>query len=234
MCEPGQIGYRRKMPQRAEHPLPTADGPRGRPGRRVRAHAALAATLPLVLAGCTGAPGPTGPGPTTARNHGTVATASPISPSPTEEKPAVAAPERPVAMDRLDADGAVAAARYFVSLYPYVYATGDLAQWKAMSDPACIFCGSVINNVEKMKALGHTSKGPSVSITAVKNASTTPGREVFTIELHLEQGPSIEFDSSGAVVSRVDKSKSLNLVIADSHSGPTWIVREISANEVTG
>ena len=53
-------------------------------------------------------------------------------------------PERPAALDEPPSvEGAVAVAEYFLLLYPYVYATGDLADWNALSHPECIFCASV-------------------------------------------------------------------------------------------
>uniref|UniRef100_UPI0028E56CF7 DUF6318 family protein n=1 Tax=Actinomyces dentalis TaxID=272548 RepID=UPI0028E56CF7 len=55
---------------------------------------------------------------------------------------ALAAPEpqRPAEADQHDLTGAIAAAQYFITLYPYVYATGDLTAFRAMSDATCKFC----------------------------------------------------------------------------------------------
>src|SRR5699024_4338228 len=56
------------------------------------------------------------------------------------ERPEVDPPERPAAMEQETVDGAIAAAKYFMELYPYIYATGDLDEWDALSDDGCEFC----------------------------------------------------------------------------------------------
>ncbi|WP_237585282.1 DUF6318 family protein, partial [Actinomyces howellii] len=53
-------------------------------------------------------------------------------------------PSRVVGMDEQSPAGAEATAIYFLSLYPYAFATGDLTTWKEMSEDDCIFCNSVI------------------------------------------------------------------------------------------
>ena len=59
-------------------------------------------------------------------------------------------PVRPSEVEQDDGTGAGAAAYYFVSLYPYVYATGDLTAWKDMSESTCQFCQSVVDNVTEL------------------------------------------------------------------------------------
>ena len=59
-------------------------------------------------------------------------------------------PERPAGMDELSPEGLRLAGEYVLALYPYVYATGDLSDWQAMSDPECGFCNSVITKVTKL------------------------------------------------------------------------------------
>lgn len=200
-------------------------------GSRVRGAgvrvAGVSAALVVALAGCSGTPHPAS---STPGGDGTVVTSSPTTvsvPSPTTTPPA-----RPTAMDRADSQGAIAAATYFISLYSYAYATGDLVEWKAMSDPACIFCGSVVGNVEKMQSLGHTSQGPSISIDSAQSAPPAAGTGILTVELQVEQGPSVERDAAGVVVDRVDESKSLSLVVALAHDRAAWIVHEISTDVV--
>ena len=64
--------------------------------------------------------------------------ASPVVDLPEEQAAAreaalaMAAPERPENMDEDSPEGAVATGSYFVQLYPYVYATGDLEQWSGL------------------------------------------------------------------------------------------------------
>ena len=199
-------------------------------GSAVRAGALRAAVVSiaavLARAGCTGtaspAPSPPGtPGPG-------VPSGPTTTPSPSTAP--IAPPARPTAMDRHDADGAIAAATYFIALYPYVYATGDLAAWKAMSDSACIFCASVTGNVDEMIALEHSSEGPSITVESARNVPTAEEAGSFAIELRVEQGPSIERDKAGVIVDRAANTTSLLMVVALKRSGVDWSVQEVQAD----
>ncbi len=50
--------------------------------------------------------------------------------------------------------GALAAATYFMELYNYVIATGDLTEWDAVSDPGCEYCASVHDDVAALVDAG--------------------------------------------------------------------------------
>ena len=73
------------------------------------------------------------------------------------ERPEVEKPTPPDAMRRDDVAGAEAAAQYFLQLYPYVYATGDLAEWKAMSHPECVFCEGSLERADDVYGSGGQS-----------------------------------------------------------------------------
>ena len=94
-------------------------------------------------------------------------------------------PERPAEADQHDMAGAVAAAEYFITLYPYVYATGDLTDFRAMSAATCKFCESVIANTTSM----HTAGGwedpweHHTTFTSITADISTPNR--YVVELHL-------------------------------------------------
>ncbi|WP_233188337.1 DUF6318 family protein, partial [Actinomyces qiguomingii] len=51
-------------------------------------------------------------------------------------------------------EGAITAATYFISLFPYVFATGDLDAWKNLSDDNCSYCNTVIHNVTNLHDSG--------------------------------------------------------------------------------
>src|SRR5690625_4252970 len=84
-----------------------------------------------LAAGCSDAEGdPPGAEPSVTEQSPTTSatpeeTASPgPGPTPWPE------PTRPAAMERDDIEGAKAAAEYFLSLHPYIFATGDLSGWE--------------------------------------------------------------------------------------------------------
>src|SRR5665647_2376865 len=83
----------------------------------------------LTAAGCTPDPGST---PSTSPSAVVSPTVTP-TPTSTPTPDASVKPERPEAMDQADSAGAEAAAVYFLNLYAYVYATNDLAEWRALS-----------------------------------------------------------------------------------------------------
>ncbi|RYV52409.1 hypothetical protein EUA98_02800 [Pengzhenrongella frigida] len=83
-----------------------------------------------------------------------------------------------------------------------------------------------------MTNLGHTSEGPTVSVSSARNGPTTDTPGSFAIELLADQGSSIERDHTGAIVDRIDESKSLSLVAALQHGENGWIVREVQVDEV--
>src|SRR5690606_19735685 len=99
------------------------------PGPRWAAAAALAGVL--LLAGCTGGePEPEGSElPLPASVAASASPSASVSPEPSEEAEAEG-PERPAAMDKKDADGAAAAAEYFLSLYDYMLTTGDSSRFE--------------------------------------------------------------------------------------------------------
>ena len=84
-----------------------------------------------------------------------------------------------------DGDTAIAAAQYFITLYPYVYATGDLTDFRAMSAATCKFCESVIANTTSM----HTAGGwedpweHHITFTSISDDPSTPDR--YVVELNL-------------------------------------------------
>ena len=100
---------------------------------------------------------------------------------------ALAAPEpqRPAEADQHDLTGAIAAADYFITLYPYVYATGDLTAFRTMSDATCKFCDSVITNATSM----HTAGGwedpweHHTTFTSITADVSTPNR--YVVEFHV-------------------------------------------------
>ena len=94
-------------------------------------------------------------------------------------------PQRPAEADQHNLTGAIAVAEYFITLYPYVYATGDLTAFRAMSDATCKFCDSVITSATAM----HVSGGwgdpwrQQITFTSITADISTPDR--YVVELHL-------------------------------------------------
>jgi hypothetical protein len=172
-----------------------------------------AATVVLALAaGCTGDPDPVPTMPVV------VPTATP-SPSPTPD-PATVPPERPD-LSRVDAATAEALAVYFLELYPYVYATGDLTEWRALSHPDCKFCRSVITNVEQLIADGYVAGGGEI---AVADPETRPiSNTFFDVELTASQDAMVVYDSLGAVVAHYE-AKTYRVALGVAYDEGMWLI----------
>lgn len=100
------------------------------------------------------------------------------------------------------ADGAAAAARYFMELYPYVLATGDLAEWDAISADTCDFCINTRAEVERLEAAGLRSVGGVRILSAAGKDLGANGWHSASLEVEIL--PSQDIDSSGVVIETHD------------------------------
>ncbi|WP_407342354.1 DUF6318 family protein [Pengzhenrongella phosphoraccumulans] len=186
----------------------------------------LAFAAALTLAGCTAtaAPAPSAPG-----TPGIVHPAGPTTtPSPTPTP--IAPPQRPAAMDRDDTEGAIAAATYFISLYPYAYASGDLLAWNAMSDPACGYCSGVSEAVKLLHGAGTRIDGGEIEVAAAKSFPLNASTGIYPIDLELVESPSREVAANGSVRNEMTGGRTLaQLDIAWSSLG--WSIHAVKTTD---
>ena len=158
--------------------------------------------------------------------------ASPVVDLPEEQAAAreaalaMAAPERPEGMDEESAEGAVATATYFVQLYPYVYATGDLEQWRSMSRQDCLFCGSVITNVTRLHDSGGW-KDPWVhTVTGTGYADPGPGSEYSRVDVTFNREATYTYDGTGAEPEVAEPHSNTLIIFAVKYVEGRWVIRE--------
>ena len=158
--------------------------------------------------------------------------ASPVVDLPEEQAAAreaalaMAAPERPENMDEDSPEGAVATGSYFVQLYPYVYATGDLEQWRAMTRQDCLFCGSVITNVTSLHDSGGW-KDPWVhTITETGYSDPGPGSEYSRVDIVFSQEAAYTYDGTGAEPEVAEPHSGTVIIFAMKYVEGHWIIRE--------
>ena len=160
------------------------------------------------------------------------ASASPTSDLPADQAAereaalAMPAPQRPENMDENSSEGAIATATYVVQLYPYVYATGDLEQWKAMSQQDCLFCNSVITNVGKLHEAGGWKNPWTHTITQTGYADPGPGSEYSRVDVVFDQEASYSYDGTGAPPDVSEPATGTLLILAMKYVDGRWIVRE--------
>jgi hypothetical protein len=129
-------------------------------------------------------------------------------------------------MDRDDVAGAQAAARYFIELTPHAYATGDVADWRQLSDSQCMFCWSAIGAVEALHESGGHGVGPEITVLESYGTEPVPGNEYYSVDLLIEEGPSGELSDTGEELHRTAGGQRLLLYAIQFTSGG-WRVRGV-------
>lgn len=155
---------------------------------------------------------------------------SPVpSPSPTGP----VKPERPADMERTDEVGAAAAAVYFLELYPYVMATGDLEEWDAISYvDLCEFCVKVVSDVADFQSAGSSYTGGEVTVEVTKTYPVDTLLGAYPLDVKLTQAASTVKDPSGVIVDSTEAA-SAPLRVELIHDGTSWLLLEISTNMPT-
>lgn len=201
-----------------------ADGSRQRP----RALAPATALLLAALSACS--PSTTTP---TAVTTAATSQAPTETPTPTAEPTdsVTAPPERPDAMSTPSADGAAAAASYFLQLYPYLHATGDLEAWKEMSADDCQFCNNVIVDVEQIFSEGSRGAGSEVVITSSKGVEIS-AEDSYSATIELTQGASFIVGEDGREAKSGEYGEYSMYFALWWRDG--WIVREVDVTRVAG
>jgi hypothetical protein len=130
-------------------------------------------------------------------------------------------------MDEVSAAGAEAVAVYLLQLDPFAYATNDLAEWRQLSHPECIFCASVTSHVEEQIAAGNHSVGGLVTVSGVKSVEIDPARW-WSVEVELVQSPSSTVSGTGQVLEDSPETKRYHMDIAVVFDAGHWVVRGLS------
>lgn len=181
----------------------------------------LAVAGGLVLSGCTSSPevdaeaSPPGVRPS-----------SSASPSPSPSLPTK--PERPAAMEREDAEGAAAAAEYFIELYPYVMATGDTEEFEAMSHRACGFCADALEQAKKIRMRHETWSGGKIRGTLLETYARDDVTGVYPLDFEVKQAAARITDAEGATVFEGEDEEATYRVELGRKDG-SWMVVEIAS-----
>ena len=133
-------------------------------------------------------------------------------------------PERPAGMDEFTIEGAVATGEYFLSLYLYAFATGDLSDWQAMSTPECGFCNNVITKVTKLHAAGGWVDPWPQEAVATQYGVADEDPNVWVVSFHLSHEAGVRHDGLGGT--STVKAEDLTFALQMRWTGQTWIVEE--------
>ena len=189
----------------------------------------VAVVVGLVLGGCSGG---SDAGPTTSPAPAVVSPTSGLTPGPVVTTPAAtpattptaassgagkgpAAPVRPKGMDAKTAEGARKTALYFISLYPYVMATGDMKDFDALSvygKDACGFCNGSRSDVRKYQKKHWTYTGGQVKAKVVHTYAYDELFAVYPLDVQVDQKVAIIRDKTGKLVKREAANSTLDRV----------------------
>lgn len=198
----------------------------------------MLALATLALTACTDAsPPPDGTKPTA------VATASPMpSPTPSQAAPApsptraadeqdvTVPPERPAALGGPGTEeNAKAVGRYFLSLFPYVVATGDLTAWDALSGQSCTYCSSVREFVTEIHDAGHHGEGGAFELGFTSGFDVGGGD--FVVGIEYIETPSQTVAADGTVVEDFPETLSYKANFSLTWTGTTWVVNGVQVDD---
>ena len=198
----------------------------------------MLALATLALTACTDAsPPPAGTKPTA------VATASPMpSPTPSQAAPApsptraadeqdvTVPPERPAALGGPGTEeNAKAVGRYFLSLFPYVVATGDLTAWDALSGQSCTYCSSVREFVTEIHDAGHHGEGGAFELGFTSGFDVGGGD--FVVGIEYIETPSQTVAADGTVVEDFPETLSYKANFSLTWTGTTWVVNGVQVDD---
>ena len=125
-------------------------------------------------------------------------------------------------MATASSEGAAAAASYFISLYPHVYATGDLTEWDALAAESCAFCSSTRDGANEVQQSGQRIEGGAITIESAEGTEIDAGRW-YSATLLATEATSVRYDGSGAVVKETPEQRH-QIFVALSFADGAWVI----------
>nr|BFF19758.1 hypothetical protein GCM10025730_32790 [Promicromonospora thailandica] len=126
-------------------------------------------------------------------------------------------------MERDDAEGAAAAAKYFIELYPYVMATGDTEEFEAMSHRACGFCEDALEQAERVETNDYTYVGGGSRLDVKQAYARDPVTGIFPLDAVIAQDGSQILGRDGAVVFTAEHKRFDRRIEIGRRAG-AWVV----------
>ncbi|MHA7618103.1 DUF6318 family protein [Cellulosimicrobium cellulans] len=184
-------------------------------------------TAGCLVAGCTGG-GEPAPSPPVETSAEASVTETP-EPEPTTTGPPK--PERPAAMERDDAEGAAAAAEYFLELYDDVLTTGDTTEWDSMSwTETCEFCTNVSADAAEIASSGDDYAGSAIALSNINVGELDTLIGGYPVTAEFKQDALVRTDSAGTIVEKSGPSDG-RLQIDMLHDGAGWRVLSLTVED---
>ena len=103
-------------------------------------------------------------------------------------------------MDDDGAVGAQAAAVYFLELDSYMQASGDTAEWEAMSHASCDFCGARLKQAKKISARGDVFDGDVTTVSVLHTYRQDGPTGIWPLDVQTDESPSRIKSTAGDVL----------------------------------
>jgi len=192
--------------------------------------AAAVSLIGILAAGCADDADPEA-GATVEPTRAATARSLPTSTASTATPDRIVTPSPPSGTASPTASSAEDTAAYFLQLYPYVYWTGDLAEWDRLAAPTCIYCSKTRDDVARMTDAEHRVTGGAIEITDAQSDEVEAG-VLFSVFVHFGEAPSQELDGSGAAVAASEGGLFTGLV-AMRWTGADWSVDAVDVNSIS-
>ena len=134
-------------------------------------------------------------------------------------------PARVEGMDEHSSYGAAQTAAYFLSLYPYVYATGDLATWQDMSQDTCTFCNSVITNVTEIHSDGGWSDPWQAEIAVISYGVDPDDPERYVVTTNFVNPEYTAYSGRPLSMSSIP-ARDVTVLVQVYWQGDKWVVEQ--------
>lgn len=155
-----------------------------------------------------------------------------VSPTSGPDQDVTRAPEPPGALTGPGSkENAAAVATYFMKLFPYAVATGDLAAWNKLSGNTCNYCSTVREIVEDIYADGNHGIRGALDITGSEAYLNDDGS--FVVILGVTQHPSQTVDSTGSLVEDFPETNRYRPLLGLQFQGGAWTVTGVQMDKAT-
>ena len=130
-------------------------------------------------------------------------------------------------MERGDAEGAAAAAEYFIELYPYVMATGDTEEFEAMSHRACDYCAGTLENAKWLEENSGSFEGGRTDAVLAKTYRRDGLTGVIPFDFATSQDEIWIRDEDGNQTDYVSKTD-FEARVEVGRRGEAWLIVEVA------
>ena len=135
-------------------------------------------------------------------------------------------PSKPEAVSQNTEEGAINAVNYFFALYRYAFITGDTADLAAMSEDACVFCKSTIDNATKLHDGGGWANPWETNLNDLYYIPPGEEKEYSGIQGTITSSASTTVRGSGETTEK--SAETLSFFVALKYADEAWTIKGVS------